>query len=73
VNMAQREGYQTEAREIAGWKVNVVSYAIGERYYCHVDNVDPGAVIARTEAATREEAMLLAIAKATERLPRTTR
>ena len=62
------EGYQVEPQEIAGWKVNVVSYSIGSQHYCHIDNVDPGAVIVRTEAPTREEAMLLAIAKAAERL-----
>ena len=62
------EGFQVIPEEIAGWKVNVTSYAIGDRYYCHIDNVDPGAVIVRTEGPTREEAMVLALSKAKERL-----
>ena len=66
--MLKPEGYQVQPQEISGWKVNVTSYAIGGMYYCHVDNVDPGAVIARTEGPTREEAMVLALAKAQERL-----
>ncbi len=66
--MMRPEGFQVEPQEISGWKVNVTSYYIGGQYYCHVDNVDPGAVIARTEAPTREEATLLAILKAKERL-----
>jgi ribosomal protein S12 methylthiotransferase accessory factor YcaO len=40
-------------------------------YYCTVDNVDPGAVIARAKGATREEAEAEAIAKAKERLLQT--
>ena len=66
--MMRVDEYQVVPQEISGWKVNVVSYNIGHQYYCHVDNVDPGAVIVRTEASTREEAMLMAITKATERL-----
>ncbi len=66
--MMRPEGYQIDPKEIAGWKVNVTSYSIGDLYYCHIDNVDPGVVIVRTEAPTREEALLLAIAKAKERL-----
>ena len=66
--MMRLDEYQVEPQEISGWKVNVVSYSIGSQYYCHIDNVDPGAVIVRTEAPTREEAMLLALVKAKERL-----
>jgi hypothetical protein len=66
--MMKPEEYQVQPHEIAGWKVNVTSYAIGDRYYCHVDNVDPGATIVRTEGPTREEAMVIALAKAQERL-----
>ena len=66
--MLKPEGYLVEPKEISGWKVNVTSYCVGKQYYCHIDNIDPGAVIVRTEAPTREEAVLLAFAKANERL-----
>jgi hypothetical protein len=51
----------------------VTSYKIGDMYHCKADNVSPGAQIARTTGATREEAENAAIAKATERLSRTHR
>lgn len=66
--MSKPEGYLVEPKEISGWKVNVTSYSIGDEFYCHIDNIDPGAVIVRTEAPTREEAVLLAFARAQERL-----
>jgi hypothetical protein len=59
--------------EIAGWEVNLRTYQIGDIYYCKADNVSPGATIARSTGATREEAEQKAIAKATERLAATKR
>jgi hypothetical protein len=44
---------------------------LDETYYCTVDSVDPGAVIARAKGATREEAETNAIAKAKERIQQT--
>jgi len=66
--MDRSEGYRTDKLDIAGTSVEVTSYQIGDRYYCHVTNVDPGATIARAEGASREEAAKLALAKATHRL-----
>ncbi|HEV8538808.1 MAG TPA: hypothetical protein VGR15_07790 [Bacteroidota bacterium] len=66
--MMKPEEYLIETKEISGWKVNVTSYSFAGQYCCHIDNVDPGAVIVRTEAPTREEALLVAITKAKERL-----
>jgi len=64
----------TERRlEIGGWEVNLRTYQIGETYHCKVDNVSPGANIARSTGASREEAEQSAIAKATERLAATKR
>jgi hypothetical protein len=64
----------TERRiEIGGWEVNLRTYQIGEIYHCKADNVSPGANIARSTGATREEAEQKAIAKATERLAGTKR
>ncbi len=56
------EDYSRRKTELAGWPVNLTSYKVGDRYHCIIDNVDPGAWIARAEGATREEAE----AKATE-------
>jgi hypothetical protein len=64
----------TERRiEIGGWDVNLRTYQIGDTFHCKADNVSPGAVIARSSGATREEAEEKAIAKATERLASTRR
>ena len=62
------EKYQREIRELMGVRISVESYKIGDSYHCHLANVDPGATIARSEAVTREEAVEMAIAKASERL-----
>jgi hypothetical protein len=62
------EDYRVEHREISGVTVKAASYRIGENFYCHVENLDPGATIARAEAVTREEAIQIAIQKAAQRL-----
>lgn len=67
------EGHEERRIEIGGWEVNLRSYQIGDKYYCRADNVSPGATIARSSGATREEAEQKAIAKATERLAATKR
>jgi hypothetical protein len=59
--------------EIAGWPVNLTSYKIGDTFHCKADNVSPGAALARTTGATREEAEQKAMARATELLGRTQR
>ena len=64
----------TERRvEIAGWPVNLRTYQIGDVYHCKADNVSPGANIARSTGATRDEAEQKAIEKATVRLAGTKR
>ncbi len=59
--------------EIAGWPVRVCSYRLGDTFYCTVDNVDPGARIARGMGATREQAEGLALERAEARLAGTRR
>jgi hypothetical protein len=66
--MLRSEHYQRERRTIGGVEVSIESYKIGDSFYCHLSNVEPGATIARTEAPTREEAINKAIAHATEKL-----
>ena len=67
------EDYQRRSETLAGWPVRIVSYRIGETHYCHIDNVSPGATIARAKAASLQEVESEAIAKATERLEKTRR
>lgn len=66
--MFRAEEYQITKKEIGGQPVSIISYRIGERYYCHVDNVDPGATIARGESGTSDDAIAIAVKKAEERL-----
>jgi hypothetical protein len=65
------EEYTERNDVIDGWKVHIVTYRIGDRYYCTIDNVDPGARFARAEGATRGEAERVALEKATKYLGQT--
>ena len=65
------EDYTERKDEIDGWPVNIVTYRIGDKYYCTIDNVDPGARFARAEAATREEVERVALDKAQRHLKQT--
>ena len=67
------EEYSERQLEVQGWPVRLISYRLGETFYCKADNVSPGAQIARTEAGSREEAEQKALAIASERLRRTRR
>ncbi|HET9986800.1 MAG TPA: hypothetical protein VFQ38_24700 [Longimicrobiales bacterium] len=67
------EDRSTRQDELAGWPVRITSHRIGEIYYASVDNVDPGATIARASASTREEAEGVAVEKARSRLAQTRR
>jgi hypothetical protein len=65
------EEYAERRIEVAGWPVHVTSYRLGERYHSQADNVSPGAWLARTEGASREEAEDKAVARARQLLERT--
>jgi hypothetical protein len=67
------EDFQERRQEVGGWDVNIVSYRVGERFYCTIDNVDPGARFARAEGPTREEAETSALEKAARYLQQTRR
>lgn len=58
------EEYQKRIEQEGRWKLQVISYRLGERYICTVDNVDPGATLARVEGSTRGEAEAAALSKA---------
>ncbi len=55
------------------WEIHAVSYRLGERYHCSIDNVDPGARIAQGEGNSREAAERSAREDAARRLARTRR
>ena len=67
------ENHVERELEIHGWPVHLTSYKIGDIFHCKADNVSPGAALARTTGATRQEAEDQAIARATELLSRTKR
>ena len=67
------EDYQRRRQELAGWPVGIVSYKLGDRFICEIDNVSPGAMIARGSGGTREAAESEALEKARRRLGRTRR
>ena len=64
-NFSQRKA------QAAGWPVNITTYQLGHQYYCTVDNVSPGAWIAKSEGSSREDAEKRAIERATELLAKT--
>jgi hypothetical protein len=67
------EGYSQRHEQLEGWPVRIVSYKLRGSFQCKVDNVDPGAVIARAHGTTREEAEQEAVQKARMRLSLTRR
>ena len=67
------EEYSERTVDVNGWQCRITSYRLGEVYHCHADNVSPGATLARTTAATKEEAERKALERATEMLSRTRR
>jgi hypothetical protein len=65
------EEYQERKIEFFGWPVNLTSYRLGNVFHCKADNVSPGAALARTTGATREEAEKKALDRAEQLLTRT--
>lgn len=72
-NTVKPTNYSERVLEVAGWNLRLTSYELGGKHYCKADNVDPGACIARTEGATKEECEQKALDKAQEYLSRTRR
>jgi hypothetical protein len=62
------EHYREDSFELAGWPVHMVSYKLGDMWICKIDNVSPGAQIARSRGATREETVKNCCEKAERRL-----
>jgi len=67
------EEYSERDLEVAGWPVRLTTYRLGAEWRSKADNVSPGAALARTTGATREEAEEKALARARELLAGTRR
>ena len=67
------EDYTERHETNDGWAVHIVTYRIGDKYYCSIDNVDPGARFARADGSTREEVERAALEKAKKYLGQTRR
>lgn len=67
------EEHEKRREVLGGWEAEIVSYRIGDTFYCHVNNVSPGATVARAEGPTRDDAVRAATEKASERLAGTRR
>lgn len=65
------EEYSSRIEEFGRWKMHIVSFKLGDRYICTVDNVEPGATLSRGEGGSREEAEKAAIEKAQHMLEKT--
>jgi hydroxyacylglutathione hydrolase len=72
-NLMKPTNFAERVLEVAGWKLRLTSYELGGKYFCKADNVEPGACIARTEGATKEECEQKALEKAEDYLSRTRR
>ena len=73
MTMGRATDHSERTLELVGWPVKVTSYALDGAYHATVDNVSPGAWIARAEGATKAAAETKALAIAQERLAKTRR
>lgn len=69
--MDRVQEYRRRQETVGEWSIGVTTYRIGDRYYCTVDNVSPGACLCRASAATREEAEAAALRQARDMVART--
>jgi hypothetical protein len=67
------QGYTRREQELSGWSILLETYRLGDKYFCTISNVDPGARVARAEGPTREEAERIALENAARWLGQTRR
>ena len=67
------EEFGERSLQLSGWDVHLTTYKLGEIWHCKADNSSPGAALARTTGASREEAEAKAIERAEQLLARTRR
>ncbi len=71
VEELKAEEHKREEVVLGGWPAGITTYRIGALWICKVDNVSPGATVARGRGKTREEALEIATTAATRRLAAT--
>ena len=64
------EELKQRTETIGKWTVRLTSYKVGDVYRCEIDNIDPGAKIARGSGPNRNIAEQAALEKATATLPK---
>lgn len=64
LTMPNVEEYTERRTELAGWRVTIVSYKLGEVYHVSVDNQDPGAWVVKAQGRTKPEAEAKAVKEA---------
>jgi hypothetical protein len=67
------ENHKRRRDQLEGWEVEISTYQIDGVWHCHIDNVSPGATVARAEGKTLAEAETAAIEKARPRFAATRR
>ena len=67
------EDFTRRELELAGWRVIVETYRLGESYFTTVSSADAGARFSRAQGSTREEAERQALQKAERWLGQTRR
>lgn len=60
--------YSERLVDVGRWTVRLTSYALGGKYYCKADNLDPGACLTRADGSSKAEAERAALAQAERRL-----
>ena len=65
------EDYQRRRQELAGWPVGIVSYKLGDRFICEIDNVAPERVWHGPRAPRARRPSATAMETAERRLGRT--
>ncbi len=61
------EEYREEYAQMGDITVRIITYRLGPRYHCHVENLDPRVPLARSEGSSRDEALRAATSKALDR------
>ena len=67
------EEYSEREFELHGWPVRLTLYRLADVWHAKIENLSPGAWLARCSAASREEAEQQALETAGRRLARTRR
>ena len=62
------EEYQIRMCSEGQWRLQVKSYRLADKFFCLVDNVDPGARVVLSEGSTRKAAEEIALKKAKQML-----